>query len=343
MRRVLSTILTLVLAVGIFAPTNLQAQAQQEISVTIDGVAVDFEGQPPTIVDGRTLVPVRGVFEALGFTVSWEQATTTATLTSEDFAVIISVGSDTFTTNGEEFDLDVPAQIIKGRTLLPIRAVLESVGHDVDWDGATGTVLVTRPVQPTQQAQTQATNAYNFVLPPGIGPAQLAHNEEFFMWVRVQHLQGGFLNEIGSIVFPDGDTMSRGLQIIGTAAVLEEELGFSAAESVELMIVSLEHDRMYFLSSHSRIEIDGQDTFAIIHIPVWNSALNKVFSLFYMAQELTNGDIYTVTLFIALNDLDEAAYAMLDAYSAQVGYNFLSTATREMGMVLRVLEMVHGD
>jgi len=112
------------------------------VNVTIDGVQVDFEGQAPTIIHGRTLVPVRGVFEALGFDVDWNQDTQRVTLTNEDYTVVITVGNPVFTTNGEEFLLDVPAQIIGGRTMLPIRHVLESVGGIVSWNQAAMTVQV---------------------------------------------------------------------------------------------------------------------------------------------------------------------------------------------------------
>ncbi|MCL2376171.1 MAG: leucine-rich repeat domain-containing protein [Defluviitaleaceae bacterium] len=149
MRKIMTAALAFML-VWAAAPIALHAN---EISVTIDGAAVDFEGQPPIIVDGRTLVPVRGVFEALGFDVGWEQETQTATLTSDDYVVVISIGSDVFTTNGEEIPLDVPAQIIEDRTLLPIRAVLESVGYEVDWDGDTRTVLVTTPTTMEEVAE----------------------------------------------------------------------------------------------------------------------------------------------------------------------------------------------
>jgi len=144
----LSTILALVLAAGVLMPINLQAQTQQDIIVTIDGVAVDFEGQPPIIVDGRTLVPVRGVFEQLGFDVDWDQDAQMAILTRDDFVVRIIIGEPTFGIDdyvreaSGNVELDVPAQIIGDRTLLPIRAVLESVGYYVDWDNATRTVIV---------------------------------------------------------------------------------------------------------------------------------------------------------------------------------------------------------
>jgi len=121
----LSVTLVFMLVFNVIMPVSLYAN---EISVTINGQQVSFADQGPVIIDGRTLVPVRGVFEALGFDVGWNQTTQTATLTSADYAVIITVGSSAFTTNGISHNLDVPAQIIGGRTMLPIRAVVESVG-----------------------------------------------------------------------------------------------------------------------------------------------------------------------------------------------------------------------
>ena len=111
-------------------------------SVTVNGQHINFTDQPPTIVDGRTLVPVRGVFEALGFNVSWNEQLQQVTLSRADDTIVITIGSAAFTANGVSNTLDVPAQIIGGRTMLPIRAVLESMGYYVDWDGATATVVI---------------------------------------------------------------------------------------------------------------------------------------------------------------------------------------------------------
>jgi len=114
-----------------------------EITVTIDGVPVVFEGQGPIITGNRTLVPVRGVFEALGFVPDWDPDARAATLVREDYTVVLTIGSYTFTTNGVEHTLDVPAQIVANRTLLPLRAVLESVGYDdMDWLPETRTVVI---------------------------------------------------------------------------------------------------------------------------------------------------------------------------------------------------------
>jgi len=114
-----------------------------EIGVRIAGVPVQFSDQGPAIVDGRTLVPIREVFEALSFNVEWRPDTQQIILANEQQFIFIAltIGSDTFTEergSGVYFpnvhSLDVPAQIINGRTMLPLRAVMESIGWSVLWD-----------------------------------------------------------------------------------------------------------------------------------------------------------------------------------------------------------------
>jgi len=120
----------------------ITATDDRGIAVTIDGQPVIFSGQNPVIVDGRTLVPVRGVFEMLGFDVDWNPDTRRATLTRDADEIVIAIGSINFFTNGTSHSLDVPAQIVGGSTMLPIRAVLESVGYGLSWDEATNTVVI---------------------------------------------------------------------------------------------------------------------------------------------------------------------------------------------------------
>jgi len=147
-----SLVLTLALVMGIFLPATAFAS---DIGVTINGTAVDFGDQAPAIIDGRTLVPVRAVFEAVGFEVDFDDQTRTVTLDSDEFAIRIAIDSATFTVNDQEFALEVSAQIIGGRTLLPIRAVLEAVGYFVEWDAATQTVLVASEPFATRPEQLQ--------------------------------------------------------------------------------------------------------------------------------------------------------------------------------------------
>jgi hypothetical protein len=120
--------------------------ATDETAVTVNGVPVPFTDQDPVIVDGRTLVPVRGVFEMLGFDVEWENETRTAVISNAVYEVRITIDRAEFTTNGVSHTLDVPAQNIGGRTMVPIRLPLESLTSmniSVGWDNDTRTVVIT--------------------------------------------------------------------------------------------------------------------------------------------------------------------------------------------------------
>ena len=138
--RFIKKLFLLIFIIALIFPTSVFAG--DDVTVTINGQAVVFADQGPIIVDGRTLVPVAGVFQTLGFEVQWDGETQQATLTRANDMVVITIGSSTFTTNGVDHELDVYAQIIGSRTMLPIAAVLKSVGHNVDWDDNTRTVLV---------------------------------------------------------------------------------------------------------------------------------------------------------------------------------------------------------
>jgi len=125
--------------------TITQAQTNQ-ISVTIGDIPVNFAVGQPTLVDGRVIVPVE-FFDLLGFCVRWHPQTQQVRLLGATKMVVITLNSDVFTiptVDGERsYTLDVPAQVIGGSTMVPIRAILESVGYDVHWDEATQTAIIT--------------------------------------------------------------------------------------------------------------------------------------------------------------------------------------------------------
>ncbi len=119
-----------------------ESGGQQEITVIINGTPVAFD-QPPIIQNDRTLVPLRAIFEALGGTVGWDDVTQTVTSVKGDITVRLTIGSNLLYVNEAAVKLDVPAQLVNGRTLVPARAVAESFRCKVDWDEKTQTVLIT--------------------------------------------------------------------------------------------------------------------------------------------------------------------------------------------------------
>jgi hypothetical protein len=135
MKKYLSFILA-VLLVLVISPV-----AFADIDVTLDGEQIAFD-VPPQIIDGRTMVPLRAIFEALDAEVDWNAETRTVTATRAGVVVVMQVGNSTITVAGVNVELDVPPTIIDGRTLVPARAVAESFGVNVDWNDGTRTVVL---------------------------------------------------------------------------------------------------------------------------------------------------------------------------------------------------------
>lgn len=114
----------------------------EDIGVSVNGKKLYFDVQPALIND-RTLVPMRAIFEALGASVSWDNATQTATGVLGGTTVKITIDSNVMYKNGSPAELDAAATIINDRTLVPVRAISEAFGAQVGWDEITKQVTIT--------------------------------------------------------------------------------------------------------------------------------------------------------------------------------------------------------
>ncbi len=137
--------ITAAAVIGVCAVSAGAAYAD-DISVIVDGTALDFTGdQAPVIVEDRTLVPVRAIFEALGADVQWDEETQTVLAAKDNDITVLQIGSPTIFVNSTPVVIDVPAQIIGDRTMVPVRAVSEAFSCSVEWDQDTYTVTVISP------------------------------------------------------------------------------------------------------------------------------------------------------------------------------------------------------
>ena len=123
---------------------SLPAMAQG-INVFVNGNTVNFGGVPPTSQGGRVLVPLRGVFEALGAVVDYNAGTRTIDALRGDTRLKITLGSTIAFVNDQPVRLEVPAQTSLGRTLVPLRFVGEALGAQVQWDAGQRAVIITSP------------------------------------------------------------------------------------------------------------------------------------------------------------------------------------------------------
>ncbi|MEI7028178.1 CotH kinase family protein [Paenibacillus sp. y28] len=123
-------------------PAASQTGAAQGISVVLDGQRVVFDDQQPVNQNGSILAPVKAIFEALGATVTWDDATRTVTAVKADTTIVLTIGSETAYVNNEPVILEAPASIIGGRTLVPVRFISEGLHMNVGWDQAASAVTI---------------------------------------------------------------------------------------------------------------------------------------------------------------------------------------------------------
>ncbi len=122
-----------------FVSTN---PINEDIGVSVNGKKLCFDVQP-TLINSRTLVPMRAIFEALGASVSWDNSTDTATGVLGNTTVSLTINSNIMYKNGAPTELDAPAAIINDRTLVPVRAISEAFGANVEWNDNTKQVIIT--------------------------------------------------------------------------------------------------------------------------------------------------------------------------------------------------------
>lgn len=141
-KRPLIVVLVMLVLIGLFAVPSIAAS--QSIQVFVNGQILQFD-VPPTVVSGRTLVPLRAIFEALNAKVAWDNTSQTVSATWNGGELALPVGKTTATVNGSIKTLDVPAQIINNRTLVPLRFVAETLGAKVGWYGKSQAITINTP------------------------------------------------------------------------------------------------------------------------------------------------------------------------------------------------------
>lgn len=130
----------------------LIASKAKDICVQLNGENIDFtdaEGNVvnPQIINNRTMVPMRKIFETLGAEVEWDGDTKTikATTDSKEITLVVNQEMAKLKADGgeeEEFVLDSVPVIRENRTLVPIRFIAESLDKIVDWDADNRTVII---------------------------------------------------------------------------------------------------------------------------------------------------------------------------------------------------------
>lgn len=127
--------LTLICVQLAFAKTN-------DISVAVNGKVLSMDSKP-YIKGSRVLVPMRAIFETLGASVDWDEQTQKVTAKKDGLAITLMIGNDKAIVGNGFVDLDAPAEVNNGRTVVPLRFVAETLGAKVDWKESENKVIIT--------------------------------------------------------------------------------------------------------------------------------------------------------------------------------------------------------
>ena len=137
MKRFFCLLLVIVMTMSM----NVLTFAEDNIKVALDGKYIGFD-VPPQIINGRTMVPIRAIFENMGATVQWDANTSSAICTKGDTVVKMTVNSTNMYINNQLQTMDIAPVVINGRTLAPARYVAEAFGADVQWSQKNNTVVI---------------------------------------------------------------------------------------------------------------------------------------------------------------------------------------------------------
>lgn len=132
--------------------------SQEEIEVYYNGERIEFD-QKPILVNDRTLVPFRKVFESMGCIVYYNNSESKVmALTKEGDILTHTIGTNTFDLNGETKTFDSASTILNDRTLIPLRAVAETLSAEVEWNDKNQTVTIEKEESTLDETQREVIN-----------------------------------------------------------------------------------------------------------------------------------------------------------------------------------------
>lgn len=127
-----------IMLIILMTPTVSVYGNENRINVIVNNNRLEFDVQP-IIVEGRTLVPLRKIFESLGAIVLWDGENRIVTASNDNNFIILPIDSRYATVSNRKIELDVAARIMEGRAMVPLRFIAESLGADVKWNHNTKT------------------------------------------------------------------------------------------------------------------------------------------------------------------------------------------------------------
>lgn len=254
------------------------------LAVPDSGIKVYLEDQqlsftvPPQTINGRVMVPLRPIFEAMGAVLAWDQATSTATAIKGNTTVTVRIDDSEAFINGAVQNLDAPATAIDGCTLAPLRFVAEAFGNYVSWNSATQSAIISASPIPE--------------------PAAPVFKPEMFSWRGVSF--GMTLDQVHNILGPP-DSEGKGQCWVSRYGDVYIEYG--QAYSYEGLVIDIWgmptlDSRIYVGDSYEKlVDAYGQPTGESQWID-WSEGVNKEYRTSYgtIYFDISNGQIAQILI-----------------------------------------------
>lgn len=140
------------------------AWGAEPVVVQLDGSLLTFDQMEPELVDGRTFLPYREMFHALGATVSYEAQTHTAVAVYKDLTVRVPIGTKQVTVEKDgavqTLEMDVASYVKDGSTYVPVRFMAQALDYLVGWDNDNRTVILAEKSALVEQAMSGHNYSY---------------------------------------------------------------------------------------------------------------------------------------------------------------------------------------
>lgn len=127
------------------APATVIVLTPGSKTVSVNGQDTSLDAAPFIKNEtGRAMVPLRFVSEQMGARVDWLRETRQVRITYNETTILLTIGSHVVLVNGLPVEIDSPAEIVNGRTYVPLRFVSEALGATAAWDETTGKITISK-------------------------------------------------------------------------------------------------------------------------------------------------------------------------------------------------------
>ena len=125
-------VLSFILAVMMLATMTMAVSAENPVRVSVENEMIALIPDP-VIVNDRTLAPMEEMFTVLGISYALDEASNTIMTMKDGKAAVMQVDNTIFGLENEQATLDAAPQVVEGKIMIPVRAVAEAYGYNVDW------------------------------------------------------------------------------------------------------------------------------------------------------------------------------------------------------------------